>query len=214
MEIEQPESTLTPEASALAEGVKPAPASAVDLDVFLREYQEQTSAQSAAPAVQRPEPVSAPTQEQQDALRDLSELRQWAEGIEYDRLAKQEDDDSEAVFKEAQGYLEGVDHLPEDFARRWLTSEYAIDPELHHAWNNRYASPEAMQRCTAAIRRACYRMQKQVRAMPNPDATADRAAVVEAMTRGRSSGTIEAKAPDLSRMSDQEFAKYKEGLGL
>ena len=50
--------------------------------------------------------------------------------------------------------------------------------------------------------------------MADPGATADRAAVVEAMNRGRSSGPIEAKAPDLSRMSDQEFAKYKEGLGL
>ena len=50
--------------------------------------------------------------------------------------------------------------------------------------------------------------------MPDPDATTDRAAVVEAVTRGRSSSPIERPAPNLSRMSDQEFAKYKEGLGF
>ena len=67
-----------------------------------------------------------------------------------------------------------------------------------------------MRRCQNAIRRACVKMRKQAEAMPDPDATADRALVVDAITRGRASGQIEKPAPDLSKMSDQEFRDYTE----
>ena len=123
-------------------------------------------------------------------------------------------EDTQAIFSEAAETLKDIEHLPADYAERWLRAEYSIDPALHYAWDNRYASEEALERCRHALRRTFGKMRDAAAAMPDPEATIDRALVVQAMTRSRSSGTIEAKAHDLSRMSDQEFQAYKETIGL
>ena len=58
-------------------------------------------------------------------------------------------------------------------------------------------------------------VREEASRMPDPDATADRAAVVASiMKEGRSSVAIEKPAPDLTRMSDREFAGYEEEIGL
>ena len=104
--------------------------------------------------------------------------------------------------------------LPKDWSDRWLASEYTLDTRLNQAWRDRYSSPEAMAFCERQVSKAFGRMVEAARMMPDPAATVDRAALADAVTRGRSSGSYEGKAPDLSRMSDREFEKYKEGLGF
>ena len=202
------ETEPTPAPTTSAESSAAPSSKDLDLDGLLREYEEQAGGKSEQ-AVQPPAPAAS-VEQPDDPTQQLGELREWAEGIEYERLARREDEDSAATFAQAETYLEGIDHLPPDFAKRWLTAEYGLDAELHHAWNNRHESADAMWRCQNAIRRACVKMRKQAEAMPDPDATADRALVVAAITHGRASGPIEQPAPNLSKMSDQEFRDYTE----
>ena len=210
--------TPSPSAEAVSEVPSPdAPSANLDLEAFLREYDQAVGAKQEGPVL----PQAAPERDHAAELRgmmqgnrDVLELQLRVRDLQEENLAQREHADREGAFAQAQTYLEGLDHLPEDFARRWLIAEANLDPELHHAWHSRYEDGDALRRCTAALRRSFNKMRTEASRMADPDATADRAAVVDAMTRGRASGTIETKAPDLSRMSDQEFARYKEGLGL
>jgi len=196
-----------------------APAADLDLDALIAEYTDQAGsathgeqvAQSQQPPVRD---FGAELRDSMQSNRDLLEMRLWAEDVQSERLARREAEDAQAIFAEAANRVQDIEHLPSDFAERWLRAEYSLDPELRSAWDNRHASEDALRRCTATLRRTFCKMRGAAKAMPDPTATADRAAVVEAMTRGRSSGPIEKPAPDLSRMSDQEFAKYKEEIGL
>jgi hypothetical protein len=96
------------------------------------------------------------------------------------------------------------DHLPADFAERWLRAEYSIDPELHHAWNNRYESADTMRWAQRCVRHALDRLLKAAKHVPDPEATDTRAAISAAMLRG--SGTRPPTGPpDYSRLSDTEF---------
>jgi hypothetical protein len=88
-----------------------------------------------------------------------------------------------------------------------------IDPELHEAWDNKHESPEAMRWCRRCVRHAMERLYKAAKHVPDPHATADKGAIVAAMTRGNR-GPVYETPPDLSNMCDPEFREYTRKLGF
>ena len=196
------------------------PAADLDLDALIAEYTAQAGSPEPAQPVVQPQPTperdyGGELRNSLQTNRDLLEMRVWAQGVEEERVARREHEDREEAFAQAQKSLEGIDHLPDDFARRWLIAEASLDAELHHDWHHRHESPDDMRRCQSTLRRTLNKLREEAKRMPDPDATADRAAVAASIMKdGRSSVAIQKPPPDLSRMSDQEFAKYKEGLGL
>jgi hypothetical protein len=64
------------------------------------------------------------------------------EQARHESRRQQEKVDYDEVLSVAKSRLDGMDHLPEDFAQRWLLSEYQINHELQQAWDNRYANEE------------------------------------------------------------------------
>jgi hypothetical protein len=138
---------------------------------------------------------------QADAQRVLtSELLQRQQVEDWRRL---ESADSEAVLREAETQLEGMT-VPPGFAKRWLWSEYAANPELKQAWDHRYSSEEAKQRAHHTVRQAFKRMRAEAKMAPDPAATEDRL-LVTAAVRGASTRVPEAKAPDFRGMSNSEY---------
>ncbi len=126
----------------------------------------------------------------------------------FEKLREQEKTDFSQVLGVANSRLHDMKHLPEDYAKRWLFSEYNIDSELQQAWDDRYESPEKTEHARKVVERALRRMEKEAKRVPTPEdllATADRAAVAEAV-RGASHRAPEPKAPSYGRMSDGEFA--------
>lgn len=191
-----------------------APESPSDNDGFeaaLREFED--AAPSSPPergngngaGVEPPDPAQRADilREQIDATRQLGELRVWALGVEQERLERREREDAAAIFEQGNEYVAGFDHLPADFAERWLRAEYSIDAELHHAWDNRHESADAMRWCRRCLRHALGRLRKAAEHVPDHEATETRAIIAAAMMRG---GTPPpATPPDYSGMSDSEF---------
>ena len=196
-----------------------APAADLDLDTLIAEYTSQAGSPEQGPPPGQASPhernYGAELRDGMRTNRDLVELRLWAEGVEEERIARREHEDREEAFAQAQTYLEGIDHLPEDYGRRWLIAQASLDAELHHDWHNRHESDDAMRRCQSTLRRTFNKLREEAKRMPDPEVTADRAVVAASIMKdGRSSVAIEKPPPDLSRMSDQEFQKFKEDLGL
>ena len=196
------------------------PAADLDLDALIAEYTAQAGSPEPAQPVVQPQPTperdyGGELRNSMQTNRDLLEMRVWAQGVEEERIARREHEDREEAFAQAQTYLEGIDHLPEDYGRRWLIAQASLDAELHHDWHHRHESPDDMRRCQNTLRRTLNKLREEAKRMPDPEATADRAAVAASIMKdGRSTVAIEKPAPDLSRMSDQEFAKYKDEIGL
>ena len=187
-----------------------------DFDLALQEFEAASPSQTpenGAVATAAPDPAqtSESLREQIDATRQLGELRNWALDVQQERLARREKEDTDAVFAKAHEYVTDLelDHLPADFAERWLRAEYSISPELHHAWNNRYESAEAMRWAQRCVRHALDRLRESAKRMPDPEATSTKSAVAAAMLR--TSGTRPPQTPpNYSRMSDNEFADQVE----
>jgi hypothetical protein len=128
---------------------------------------------------------------------------------------QQERDDFNKIVTMADEFLEGLP-VPEDFARKWLTYEYHVDPQLREAWDNRRASHDHDAYASSVIKRALKKLHKEASRIPDAHATEDRAAVVAAM-RGASNSPPPAEtsagyAQRLSRMTQKdleaEWAKH------
>ena len=152
------------------------------------------------------------------ALRVQSQQVLWEQFLHhqhFEKLKHQEAADTAEVLAMANDQLEGMKHLPPDFAKRWLYSQYAMDDELKEAWDNkRNENGEVNAAARAVVNRALKKMVQEARKVPTREdliATEDREAVTAAV-RGASSKMPPAKAPNLSRMNDQEFADYKDSV--
>ena len=155
-----------------------------------------------------PEMGASPTGEgpelTHDAVRELGQLREWAVGVEGERIERREREESEAVFAKGRETIADFDALPADFAERWLRAEYSIDAELHHAWDNRHDSDDAMRWCKRCIRHALGRLREAAAHVPDAAATSTKAAIAAAMIRGGGKPPPSAP-PDYSKMTDGEF---------
>ena len=129
---------------------------------------------------------------------------------ELERLQAREDADAKKVLTDAkQAIAEFANKVPEDFAERWLMSEYQLNPRLSAAWNQRHESPAAMERAERAVERALKDLHRAVQNVPEAKATADQEAVAAAL-RGATAGQPSGTAPDYGRMTDGEFRKSVE----
>lgn len=190
-----------------AEAVTPAPAAPQDgFDAALKEYDEANVKPDTSPApASDPATRAQETREQLDAVRQLGELRQWAVGVEGERLARREKEDADWVIAQGNKIAAEFDNLPTDFAERWLRAEYSIDPELHHAWDNRYESADAMRWCKRCVRHALDRLRGAALKVPDAETTSTKAAIGAAMLRGGSGKPPPSGPPNYSQMTDGEF---------
>lgn len=174
---------------------------------------DETSPQPDAPTTRpRPEPPRAVSDSDMmmTSLRVAQQQVWWNEMMtqqHFAALRKQEEVDFAEVLSVAKDQLDGMRHLPDDFARRWLVSEYNLDKELMEAWDNRYEDEGATNHARAVVRRALKKMVKAAREVPTPEdllATDDRA-MVTAAVRGASTKAPSEQAPDFAGMSNAQY---------
>jgi len=93
---------------------------------------------------------------------------------------------------------------PPDFARIWLNSECATNPEFLATLDRRYDSADDARRADRLVKKAAERFLKAAKSTPDPEATADRAAVVWAVRNNTRIAPPE-QPKDYGSMSDGEF---------
>lgn len=159
-------------------------------------------------------PKDAEPAEQQNNDR-LSQLEDFAAGIEAERTAARNKEEAEKVFQRAaEVTAEVAPWLPPEMARAWLLNEVATDGDLQQAWNERHASPEHAMRAERQVNRALRKLHNYAKSLPDPKATNDRE-LVTAAVRGAAVKPPPERAPDYKSMTDAEFAKeLKQKYGI
>jgi hypothetical protein len=99
--------------------------------------------------------------------------------------------------------------VPEGFVKTALMAA-AHDPAIARAWDARGENPAAFAK---VMRKLQDGIVAQARSFPDPEATANRAAVAAAV-RGTSTKNYKEPTPKYSEMDDATFAKEKAKFGL
>ncbi len=105
--------------------------------------------------------------------------------------------------KEIRGDL--PEFFDDDLVQGWIHRQADKDPRLEQAWNDRFDNPKGFERVAVNLRRD---FAKRYGKLPDKGATEDRDSVTHAV-RGASTQAPEGKAPDYSRMSDNDFQQEK-----
>ena len=155
-----------------------------DLDSLIAQFEQGTK------------PVDSPPEPKQPSVND-----QTLASIRFlEQRVRQED-----VSKAVSNIFRDVE-WDDDMKQAWLISKANKNPAIEKAFDNRFADPGTWQKFEKALAKEAdkYRSKTKV----DEEATADHAAVAQAV-RGASStrGTAE-PPPDLSKMSDAELRKY------
>lgn len=165
----------------------------------------------AAGIAERDRRLADARQSKRDEVREaerneLASLRQWAEGIEAERMAERERAEAEVVFAQAgEAVAELAPWLPPDYARRWVENEARTDGTLGEAWQRRHESEEWAGIAQRQVDRAIRRFAKHLEALPEPTVSGDREAVTAAV-RGSGGPPPPPPAPSYNSKSDLEFA--------
>lgn len=169
-----------------------------ELASFFKEYEEKNA---------QPQPKSETKPAQP------TEVPPWAVEIiaEHQQLkAAAVRTDVDNVIKSVKGELD----IPLYAVRGWIDQKADEDPRIKQMFEQRNVNPEPFKRLLGQMQK---QFRKEAAAVAkgsiDPNATEDRAAVTAAM-RGASTKAPDDKAPDVGRMTDQEFAAYKRKLGL
>lgn len=202
-------------------GQQPAVAPDADINSLLAEFDDAKRGDGQQSVHETPEERSpeAPAPDQRAAPPNESDLHRLALQAGQDRalieellinqhfteMRRQETADYQSLLKEAHQYLKGA-AVTEDYADRYLRSEYELNPEVKNAWDQRYDSAEAKARCDRTLKRTLNNMAKAVSRIPDRQATEDREAVTAAV-RSASTKAPEGKAPDYGRMTDRDLSK-------
>lgn len=101
------------------------------------------------------------------------------------QLERDKTDFQKIVDKANADYLADVSHVPNGFAKRWLESETINDERLRDAFDHRHDNPQTRHHAERVFKKALERMQREARSAPDPNLTADVAAVTAAV-RGAS----------------------------
>lgn len=104
------------------------------------------------------------------------------------------------------------DYLTRGEVARYLETAYLNDPELQEAWDRRFEDPGKFDR---ALRQVRDNLSKEIEARPLTQSRFAniRRSVASAVASARVvSGGFASNLPDLSSMSDREFAEYKAKL--
>jgi hypothetical protein len=182
----------------------------------------------AAPAVAQPErkPLFAdlqaryepkpqdPHAEELAELRDFREIvSRWAGNIDSERMQARETADTNRIYAEANRIASEFPELAADFGKNYLRNEYADNPVLREAWDNRYVDDAAMKHARkmvdAAIERFRDHAQREAQRIRDIPMLADRDAV-SAAVRGASKPTPPPAPPNFSKMTDSELREYTE----
>jgi hypothetical protein len=190
-----------------------------DFASLLREYEASDGNGKAEPAVAAPPKpavlsdndllLMAMRQDQQQMF-----MRQMIERDFVEARARQERVDFDEVLGVAAERLEGMKHLPANYAERHLLAEYTINKEFAAAWDNRYSSEQAIEHARKVTERVLKALEKAARDVPRPEdllATEDREAVTAAV-RGASRRVPESKLPNFNLMSDAEYIRERKQL--
>lgn len=102
----------------------------------------------------------------------------------------------------------GSDEVSDSFVKIWMLAQAQDDPRIDKAWDNRHVDPKKFERVLAGLATKFAQENARLR-KTDADATADHEAVAQAV---RSKGTkgSEGKAPDFSKMTDQQLREYEE----
>lgn len=225
---EAPDIATGPAETAVAPATPSSTAGDPDIDSLLGEFDRSRPSEKAAPAepsVRVPARADAPLGHSDDDFMAM-QLRQisndvvmrslldhqiaTSERLQFEEWQRNERADFADTVKEAASMLEDFPHVgdPSEFAKRFLLSEAQLNPDLYDAWQHRRESKEHWQRAERALARACRKMLGEVKRMPDPELSADRA-LVTAMMRGGSGkpppADDAAYARRVSSMNDADF---------
>ncbi len=137
------------------------------------------------------------------------------QGLHAQEMQRREGEDGAAVLAEASRRLEGMD-VPEGYVERWLMAEYAANPDVKRAWDNRNRSQDDRDFGSVVIENALRRLVKDARKIPSAidhEATADRMVISAYMRGGGKAPPPEdskAYSRRLQNMTDAEFNKHRE----
>lgn len=131
--------------------------------------------------------------------------------LRAERQAEIDRSDFATITENLQSNIDDVT-VPDSYVRNYLLAEAELDPELARAWQNR-RSEEGYGAFMSKIKQVEKKMHRELKMRPDPEATADRMAVVAAMNGGRGTPAPENNASyerRLSRMSPREYADHVE----
>lgn len=169
-----------------------------DLDKLLSEFDSGTTRPAPEPA--KPEQMGAADPDFKAAKDEVLTAR---DEIRQERFKK----DMQATVAEVRGDMP-ADFFDDRFVQAWIDTRAQDDPRLSQAWVNRHSNPQQFKRVVSALGKE---FSKKYGKLPDKQATEDRDAVTAAV-RGASTRAPEGKAPDMSRMSPQEFQAEKDRL--
>jgi len=167
-----------------------------DLDKILSSYDEQVG----KPA----EGAAKPTPEQKPgAVNDqlVTEVRGALAEINQVRYRQ----DMDGMIKAVRGDVNS-DIADDTLVEAWLDAQARQDPRLQRAWLDRVSNPKQFQKVQQQLAKG---FQSKFSKLPDKQATDDREAVAAAV-RGTSTKAPEGKAPNYSRLGNNEFAEQIE----
>lgn len=115
------------------------------------------------------------------------------------RLQMEAERDEEQLYDDVLGDMKGK--IDRKFAKGFVAEAVKEDERLLKVFVNRRDNPDLYKRMVGKLH---GEFTKPFRAQPDADATADRVAVAHAV-RGHQGQAPESKAPDFSRMTDNEY---------
>jgi hypothetical protein len=166
-----------------------------DLDTLLAEYDESRPKASPEPA--RPEPTGeADTTRKPETDPAISQVQRY--------IFRQ---DMDKTIKNIRGNLD-AEFFDDAFVESWIDTQAKGDHRLGLAWANRHNNPKQFAKVEEMLGRT---FAKKYGKLPDKQATEDREAVSHAV-RGASTRAPEGTAPDMTRLTDQEFQAEKDRL--
>jgi len=166
-----------------------------DLDSLLKEFDTETKPAAGS----KPEPKPG-ADDLQAATAEVFQARDEIRNARYRQ-------DMDKTVADIRGDLD-PEFADNDFVEAWLDAQARKDQRLAQAWVNRNANPKQFDKVKAELGRA---LKAKFSKLPDRQATDDRAAVTAAV-RGASNRAPENKAPDFSKLSDNDFQKEKDKL--
>lgn len=160
-----------------------------ELDVLLREFEQQASPEQPKPQELKPDEIAVAKDE---ILRARDEIRR-----------EQFQRDMSSTIKAVRGDV--PDSLYDDkLVRAWINAQAEEDPRLSLAWANRHAEPSKFKRVVDALAKD---FKARYGKLPDKNATEDREAVAAAV-RGSSTKAAEGKQPNFGSMTNTEFREW------
>jgi len=113
--------------------------------------------------------------------------------------------DMDVAVKTVRGDLPG-DLFDDTFMESWLDAQARQDPRIAQVWADRAQNPKRFDQVLTGLSR---NFAKKFSNLPDAQATEDKEAVAAAVS-GASKKAPEGKAPDYSKLTDQEYAEKVE----